>query len=151
MDRGPISKTTKIKGISSKKQTKTNKLTAKTIYKTRQRSNNLIFPFPLQVQQLVSEGLLFRWLGVLFSKTDTPFLGSVVIGSLTASLATLADVSWLLVTGAAAKILFDLLICTCSLLVHYGVGLPQLPEPEKLENSVNNRRKIRRKRRRRHK
>ena len=151
MDRGPISKTTKIKGISSKKQTKTNKLTAKTIYKTRQRSNNLIFPFPLQVQQLVSEGLLFRWLGVLFSKTDTPFLGSVVIGSLTASLATLADVSWLLVTGAAAKILFDLLICTCSLLVHYGVGLPQPPEPEKLENWVSNRRKIRRKRRRRHK
>ena len=151
MDRGPISKTTKIKGISSKRQTKTNKLTAKTIYKTRQRSNNLIFPFPLQVQQLVSEGLLFRWLGVLFSKTDTPFLGSVVIGSLTASLATLADVSWLLVTGAAAKILFDLLICTCSLLVHYGVGLPQPPELEKLENSLHNRRKIRRKRRRRHK
>ena len=36
------------------------------------------------------------------------FVVSVVIGSLTATLATLADVSWLLVTGAAAKITFDL-------------------------------------------
>ena len=52
--------------------------------------------FYLQVQQLVSEGLLFQWLGLLFSKTETPFLGSVIVGSLTATLATLADVSWLL-------------------------------------------------------
>ena len=107
--------------------------------------------FYLQVQQLVSEGLLFQWLGLLFSKTETPFLGSVIVGSLTATLATLADVSWLLVTGAAAKIFFDLLVCTCSLLVHYGVGLPQKPEAELPENTTNYRKKLRRKRRRRHK
>ena len=71
----------------------------------------------LQVQQLVSEGLLFQWLGLIFSKTDTPFFGSVIVGAFTATMATLANVSWLLLTGAAAKILFDLLICTCSLLV----------------------------------
>ena len=56
-----------------------------------------------------------------------------------------------LVTGAAAKIFFDLLVCTCSLLVHYGVGLPQKPEAELPENTTNYRKKLRRKRRRRHK
>merc|ERR1712045_674039 len=66
-------------------------------------------------------------------------------------MATLANVSWLLLTGAAAKILFDLLICTCSLLVHYGVGLPQPPEESETSLKENSRRKNRRKRRRRHK
>ena len=73
----------------------------------------------------MSEGLLFRWLGVKFYRTSTPFLGSVILGSLTATLATLGDVSWLLLTGAGGKIAFDLTICTSALLVHYGVGLPQ--------------------------
>jgi hypothetical protein len=68
---------------------------------------------------------MFRWLGIRYSRTDTPFLGSVVIGSLTATVATLGDVTWLLVTGASARIAFDLTICVSALLVHYGVGLPQ--------------------------
>lgn len=112
--------------------------------------------FVFQVQQLVSDGLLFRWLGMSFSKTSTPFLGSVVIGSLTATLATLADVSWLLVTGSAAKITFDLSICTCSLLVHYGVGLPQCTskdedEEKKEKRAASIRRKIQRRRKRKRK
>ena len=119
-----------------------------------------------QVQQLVAEGLLFRWLGLKFSRTSTPFLGSVVLGSLTATLATLGDVSWLLVTGAAGKIAFDLTICTASLLVHYGVGLPQCSSHQELAEESNggsgsslgsaskasgSRRRLQRKRRKRHK
>ena len=118
-----------------------------------------------QVQQLVAEGLLFRWLGLKFSRTSTPFLGSVVLGSLTATLATLGDVSWLLVTGAAGKIAFDLTICTASLLVHYGVGLPQCSSHQDLEESngglghtglaaskaSGSRRRLQRRRRKRHK
>jgi len=111
----------------------------------------LSLPLHRRVQQLVSEGLLFQWLGLIFSKTDTPFFGSVIVGAFTATMATLANVSWLLLTGAAAKILFDLLICTCSLLVHYGVGLPQPPEESETSFKENSRRKNKRKRRRRHK
>ncbi len=76
-----------------------------------------------QVQHLVKAGLLFRWLGMRFHKTDTPFLASVVIGAITAGFATLGDVNWLLITGAAARIFFDLIVSIASLLVHYGVGL----------------------------
>lgn len=75
---------------------------------------------------MVTEGLLFSFLGVRFSRTDTPFLGCVILGSVTATMATLSDVSWLLVAGAGAKITFDLIICVAALLVHYGVGLPEL-------------------------
>ena len=122
--------------------------------------------FLLQVQQLVSEGLLFRWLGVKFYRTSTPFLGSVILGSLTATLATLGDVSWLLLTGAGGKIAFDLTICTSALLVHYGVGLPQCSASQPLEAEENNglnsggaagskasgrRRRLQRRRRKRHK
>ena len=129
--------------------------------------NSSAFSSILQVQQLVSEGLLFRWLGVKFSRTSTPFLGSVILGSLTATLATLGDVSWLLVTGAGGKIAFDLTICTSSLLVHYGVGLPQCStSPSEAEESSANRggglasagskatgrrRRLQRRRRKRHK
>ena len=116
----------------------------------------------------MSEGLLFRWLGVKFYRTSTPFLGSVILGSLTATLATLGDVSWLLLTGAGGKIAFDLTICTSALLVHYGVGLPQCSSTLEAaeENNLNSgtgglaaagskasgrRRRLQRRRRKRHK
>ena len=116
----------------------------------------------------MSEGLLFRWLGVKFYRTSTPFLGSVILGSLTATLATLGDVSWLLLTGAGGKIAFDLTICTSALLVHYGVGLPQCSSALEAgeENNLNSgtsglaaagskasgrRRRLQRRRRKRHK
>ena len=117
-----------------------------------QNPAKFIISMQLQVQELVSQGLLFRWLGLTFSKTATPFLGSVIIGSLTATLATLADVSWLLVTGAAAKITLDLCLCTVALLVHYGVGLPQCSHnPEQEEQTINKKRMQKQKRRRRKK
>ena len=77
-----------------------------------------------------------------------------MIGSLTAAMATLANVSWLLIVGSAAKVAFDLAICTCSLLVHYGVGLQQCSNDEardKEERRAHIRRKIQRRRRKRRK
>jgi hypothetical protein len=56
-----------------------------------------------QIQDLVREGLLFRILGVPFSRTDTPFFGSVLLGSVTAVVATLGDVTRLLKIAATSR------------------------------------------------
>ena len=67
--------------------------------------------FLFQIQQLVSEGLLFRLLGVPFSRTDTPFFGAVLIGSLTAVVATLGDISRLLMIAATSRYTIEYLFC----------------------------------------
>ena len=56
-----------------------------------------------QIQDLVHEGLLFKVLGIPFSRTDTPFFGCVVIGSVTAVVATLGDVTRLLKIAATSR------------------------------------------------
>ena len=70
-----------------------------------------IFFLLLQVQALVSRGLLFRFLGVSLphcGEDDTPFVGSVVVGSITATVATLGDLSRVLLVAAAARVCLDL-------------------------------------------
>ena len=46
---------------------------------------------------------MFRVLGIPFSRTDTPFFGCVVIGSVTAVVATLGDVTRLLKIAATSR------------------------------------------------
>ena len=55
-----------------------------------------IATFSLQVQRLSKDGLLPKFLSTKYSKTETPFFGCAFMGAITAVLATLGDLTSLL-------------------------------------------------------
>ena len=55
-----------------------------------------IATFSLQVQRLSKDGLLPKFLSTKYSKTETPFFGCAFMGAITAVMATLGDLTSLL-------------------------------------------------------
>lgn len=111
-------------------------------------TNTVTVIFYFKVQSLVKEGLLFPWLSKSIPHHvvgEAPFLGSVVVGCITALVTTLGkkerkgglilspfcdetnwshvpgDINHLLLSTALARILLDLFICIYTILARYGL------------------------------
>ena len=43
----------------------------------------LMFPLPRVIYSMASDGLIFKFLGIVYSRTKTPVIGTLICGSFT--------------------------------------------------------------------
>jgi len=94
-------------------------------------------PLHRTVQRLSKDGLLPGFLSANYAKTDTPFFGCAFLGAMTAVLATLGDLTSLLLISGASKMTLDLVVCLSALTLRYGVvGMKNLPKDDSRHNAA---------------
>ncbi|KAL5292720.1 SLC7A1.2 family protein [Megaselia abdita] len=78
-----------------------------------------MFPLPRIVFAMASDGLLFRFMGVVSEKHRTPFNGTMVTGFLTAILAAVFDLDQLIDMMSIGTLLAYSMVAGCVLILRY--------------------------------
>ena len=78
-----------------------------------------IFPLPRTIYAMAQDGLLFRFLGHVYSRTDTPFAATWISGTFGAILALLLDLNSLVQMMSIGTLMAYTLVAVSVLVLHY--------------------------------
>ncbi|XP_004925382.2 cationic amino acid transporter 2 isoform X1 [Bombyx mori] len=78
-----------------------------------------VFPLPRIIYAMASDGLLFRWLGRVNEKYQTPLVGTITAGFLTGTLAMIFKLEQLIHMMSIGTLLAYSMVASCVLLLRY--------------------------------
>ncbi|OWR48035.1 hypothetical protein KGM_201194 [Danaus plexippus plexippus] len=90
-----------------------------------------VFPLPRIIYAMSSDGLLFRWLGAVSEKHQTPLVGTMVAGLLTGTLAMIFELEQLIHMMSIGTLLAYSMVASCVMLLRYQSSQSphRAPEP----------------------
>ncbi|CAG9562213.1 unnamed protein product [Danaus chrysippus] len=88
-----------------------------------------VFPLPRIIYAMSSDGLLFRWLGAVSEKHQTPLVGTMVAGLLTGTLAMIFELEQLIHMMSIGTLLAYSMVASCVMLLRYQSSPHRPPEP----------------------
>ena len=98
-----------------------------------------LFPLPRLVYSMAQDGLLFRWLGLVYTRTNTPFIATWITGIVAAVLALLLDLNSLIEMMSTGTLMAYSLIAVSVLLLRYQaeqVGFTEADIHEEINGSI---------------
>ena len=98
-----------------------------------------LFPLPRLVYSMAQDGLLFRWLGLVYTKTNTPFIATWITGTVAAVLALLLDLNSLIEMMSIGTLISYSLVAVSVLLLRYQaeqVGFTEADIHEEINGSI---------------
>lgn len=92
-----------------------------------------IFPLPRIVYAMSNDGLIFKWLGEIHPRFQTPVYGTIFVGTLTGTLAAILDLSQLINMMSIGTLMAYSIVAACVLLLRFEVANPddtlRIPAP----------------------
>lgn len=79
-----------------------------------------MFPLPRIIYAMASDGLLFQTMGKVHPKFQTPFLGTMMAGTLTGILACIFELSQLFTMMSIGTLLAYSMVAACVLILRYA-------------------------------
>lgn len=89
-----------------------------------------IFPLPRVIYAMAKDGLLFSIMGRVHPKFNTPFVGTLIAGTLTGILAAIFDLSQLVNMMSIGTLMAYSIVAACVLLLRYEVDVDDNRESE---------------------
>ncbi|XP_063925550.1 cationic amino acid transporter 2 isoform X1 [Zophobas morio] len=83
-----------------------------------------MFPLPRIIYAMASDGLLFKALAIVHPKFQTPFMGTLIAGSIAGCLACIFDVDKLANMMSIGTLLAYSMVAACVLILRYAVDDP---------------------------
>lgn len=80
-----------------------------------------MFPLPRIVYALSNDGLIFKWMGAISPRFQTPMYGTMFVGTLTGLLATFLNLSELVNMMSIGTLMAYTIVAACVLLLRYEV------------------------------
>ncbi|CAH2048329.1 unnamed protein product, partial [Iphiclides podalirius] len=81
-----------------------------------------VFPLPRIIYAMASDGLLFRFLGAVSERFQTPLAGTLLAGLLTGTLAMIFELEQLIHMMSIGTLLAYSMVASCVLLLRYEMG-----------------------------
>jgi len=83
-----------------------------------------MFPLPRVIYAMASDGVIFRWLGQIHPKFQTPFWATLLSGFVTGILAMLFDLKSLVDMMSIGTLMAYMIVSACVIILHYKVVPP---------------------------
>ncbi|XP_075977844.1 cationic amino acid transporter 2-like isoform X2 [Anticarsia gemmatalis] len=97
-----------------------------------------VFPLPRIIYAMSSDGLLFRFMGQVSEKYQTPLAGTIIAGLFTGTLAMIFRLEQLIHMMSIGTLLAYSMVASCVLLLRYEYGQPAHRVQESMNFSVKN-------------
>lgn len=80
-----------------------------------------MFPLPRIIYAMSNDGLIFKWMGKIYPRFQTPVYGTMFVGTLTGILAAIFDLSQLVHMMSIGTLFAYSIVAACVLLLRYEV------------------------------
>ncbi|KAJ8895292.1 hypothetical protein PR048_000617 [Dryococelus australis] len=101
-----------------------------------------LFPLPRVIYAMANDGLIFRFLGKVHPRFQTPLLGTLLAGLLTGLMASLFDLQHLVDMMSIGTLMAYSIVAACVMLLRYEENdTPKKPAPKRNRESVGNKRR----------
>jgi len=80
-----------------------------------------MFPLPRVIYAMASDGVIFRWLGQIHPRFQTPFWATLLSGFVTGVLAMLFDLKSLVEMMSIGTLMAYMIVSACVIILHYKV------------------------------